>query len=317
METCPATGRQPTVLLVSAAIVCVVATVLWGLLASCRAAQSRLGGPQVVATAARSRAGHEAASPAEAEPGAGRSPVRATQPGGLASLIGHLVHEETTWSVPPWIYDEPAWVTPQLFEAMREGLKSRNPQARENAAQMLRVMAQSGRGPCADPRAARETFEPLLADPDIAVRTHAALALSAEGTEAVCRLLRDAVDPSAPVEELLRMQAVYALGRLGAREAIPDLCRLIEQGRGHSRRAAADMLGNFRAREALAVLEGALDDADPWLVTAAMSALGDIGDPRALPAVRRAARHNPSPLGQTVAQWAIARLSAADARSRA
>ncbi len=200
---------------------------------------------------------------------------------------------------------------PEPGPALREGIASRNPRVRARAAEALRAALRAEDGPPVDRNAAKALLRPLLSDTDITVRTHAALALIGDETEAASGPLLEAARLGAPVSSDLKIEAIFALGTYNVRDAIPVLCDLVERGEGYPRRPAVAVLGALRAREAVPVLTKALEDDDPWLVNSTIGALGAIGDPSALPAMRRAAGRNRSPLAEAMAQRAIENLSAA------
>ncbi len=304
--------RRATMGLGLAGALAVAMTVIWGASASRRAATARVCETRVVAEAVAGNVGRTRA---------GRGPLALAPPthsaagiaedGDPAQVLAALLRDDEPLHLPGSMLCDLVRAHPEWRPVLREGLDSPNPRVRANAAEGLAVFVEAGADRPADPNAVRAVFEPLLSDPALEVRTHAALALIREMPEAARQILLQAAEPGAPVCTRAKVFAIYALGALGAREATPVLCRSLQHGRANLPRAAADVLGNLRARAAVPNLEAALADEDPWLVTAAIGALGDIGDPAALPAVRRAARLNPSPLGQTVAQRAIERLSVA------
>jgi HEAT repeat protein len=109
------------------------------------------------------------------------------------------------------------------------------------------------------------------------VRRDAALALASEGTAIVPSLLAALDDPDAEV----RCAVVYALGRLGALEAVRPLTRMLTEDRP-SALEAARALGRLGALDALlsALLLG-----DEFTRRAAVAGLGQLRDRRSLSAL--------------------------------
>jgi HEAT repeat protein len=80
------------------------------------------------------------------------------------------------------------------------------------------------------------------------------------------------------------MFAATALGKTRDKSAIPHLVKLLEQDDVNVAQAALDSLSLLRASAAVDTIIEILDR-DPWVRLAAVHALGDIGDPRAVPAL--------------------------------
>jgi HEAT repeat protein len=95
-------------------------------------------------------------------------------------------------------------------------------------------------------------------------------------------LIRALTDP------VTRSWAARYLGKLGAVEATPPLLRLLDASNLHARMAAADALGMLGAPEATERLtELAEEDPNEAVRSHAVSALGRIGDQRAVPLLIR------------------------------
>jgi HEAT repeat protein len=128
---------------------------------------------------------------------------------------------------------------------------------------------------------------------------------SAEVKGALARLLGEAKDPSS-VEPLLNAvdlaasesdartmnkEIALALGSIGDPKAVPTLGKMLKvKGDNYTVIAAIEALGELHAKEAFEPLyEIATDDAiEPFITKKAIMALGDIGDPRAVPGVVKA-----------------------------
>ncbi|MFZ3208083.1 MAG: HEAT repeat domain-containing protein, partial [Geobacteraceae bacterium] len=85
----------------------------------------------------------------------------------------------------------------------------------------------------------------------------------------------------------LRNSAVELLERLGE-QAMPNLCRHVDDPDNDVRKFVLDILGNIGDVAAVPLLVRALDDPDPNVSAAAAENLGKIGDPRAIPDLLRA-----------------------------
>lgn len=151
--------------------------------------------------------------------------------------------------------------------------------------------------PTDDPRAARRrvwqanldgdigTLIAALTDPD--ARTWAARYLGSVGNS-------DAIPPLirllAARDFQTRATAAQALGKLRAAEAVPALVECIDRGPEDVMRAwAIDALGNIGSKDAVPKLIEVLDSPELRLRGVAAIALGKIGDPRAVEALKEAA----------------------------
>jgi HEAT repeat protein len=110
-----------------------------------------------------------------------------------------------------------------------------------------------------------------------------------------------------------RGTAAGYLADLDAREAIPELVRLLDVAKPTDRAAAAKALGRFRAGEAVARLTevATSDPVDPTR-SYAISSLGMIGDRRALEPLKQLL-NDPEPWIRVSAIAALARFRDADA----
>jgi HEAT repeat protein len=118
---------------------------------------------------------------------------------------------------------------------------------------------------------------------------------------AFARVLGDARDPSSvqPLIDALDLGAgdsatnsmnkdiTSALGEIGDAKAIPTLMKLTRVKDNYTRIEAINALGQLKAKEAVEpLIDIATDDSgEPFLSKKAIQALGEIGDPRAVPAL--------------------------------
>lgn len=133
----------------------------------------------------------------------------------------------------------------------------------------------------------------LLSYPDETVRAVAARALARIGTpEAAEGLARTLNDPS----ELTRLRMAENLERIGPLAIVP-LIGALESGAPRARVLAARILGNLRAAEASQILCRAMSGSTLADVRAqAALALGRIGDPDDVPALKKAAEDDEWPV---------------------
>jgi HEAT repeat protein len=128
--------------------------------------------------------------------------------------------------------------------------------------------------------------EPLLGaleaalrnDEDAGIRNSAMeiyVKLGERAVHALLRLLSDA-------DEEIRNFAAVMLGTVGGEDAIPRLIARLRDADVNVRHAAAASLGQLRAKQAVRPLVEALTS-EPWLQYSAINALGEIGDPEAVP----------------------------------
>jgi len=116
-------------------------------------------------------------------------------------------------------------------------------------------------------------------------RRAAAYALgSVDNTEAIPVLAKHAIDPAE--DHSVRMAAIGSLGDIKSPEAVPALSSVIENAESQTlRRVAISALGRIACEECLRVLIKALGQRDRDTVMAAVHALGDMKDKRAVPAL--------------------------------
>jgi len=119
----------------------------------------------------------------------------------------------------------------------------------------------------------------LELDPDRRVKRAAAAGLACIPDKAVIPALRGALSAK---DRATKGHAIFALGRLGAREAVPDLVRLLDDS--YSRTAVADALVAIEDEDALRALRRAAARGPRFRrrrlgqrVSALESALGDKG----------------------------------------
>ena len=98
----------------------------------------------------------------------------------------------------------------------------------------------------------------LEADPDTLVKRHAAYGLASIPDQAIAPALRGAL-PSA--DRATKGHAIVGLGRLRARDAVPDLARLLDDR--YARMLVADALVEIRDEHALAPLRAAAARGSP------------------------------------------------------
>jgi len=114
-------------------------------------------------------------------------------------------------------------------------------------------------------------------DENAVLRNAALAALERQGPYAVPHLVALSRGENAEVA----MFAVQILSRIKDRGSAQALLPLLEHGDSNIAQAAIEALGALKAREAVPGLIRLLD-ADLWLQFAAVAALGEIGDPRAV-----------------------------------
>lgn len=132
---------------------------------------------------------------------------------------------------------------------------------------------------------------------DATLREEAATVLEATGDKRAVQPLVDAADPTAPAGTDKASQQVNqantriatALGALGDPAAVPVLRRLAKSHDNFVRIAAIESLGQLKAKDAVDDLLAIADEPDSpaLIVKKCVVALGQIGDPKALPLFER------------------------------
>ncbi len=209
--------------------------------------------------------------------------------------FGCLLREEIYLSMR--IASEPDWASACVKRALARLLEIVDdpmPGVRLEVAEVLATLAHY---PGADPESIAQALGKLLDDPHSDVRARAAMSLGKLGTAAL-PFLDDLVACLDDFSLELREQAAWALGELGpaARAAVPALlealettCPVYKKAARDVRRAAAFALGKIGAPEAIPALAELLDDPD-WRVRAeVVRTLRTLGAD-VLPLVRRALR---------------------------
>lgn len=104
--------------------------------------------------------------------------------------------------------------------------------------------------------------------------------------------LTEQIDPAASDSDAKNMnkEIATALGKIGDAKAVPALTKLLKSKDNFTQLAAIDALGALKAKEGFEPLyEIATDDAiAPFITKKAIIALGEIGDPRAVPGLVQA-----------------------------
>jgi len=135
-------------------------------------------------------------------------------------------------------------------------------------------------------------FAPLLhaqlqSEKQPEVKAELAKALGELGEASSLQPLADALDMGPANSDTNRMnrEIAIALGKIPGAAAVPPLLRLLKSKDGYVQLEAIRSLGEQRAKEAVEPLVAmALDDSlEPLINRKAVQALGEIGDPRAIP----------------------------------
>ncbi len=125
-----------------------------------------------------------------------------------------------------------------------------------------------------------------LSDPEADVRSYAVVALGSFGEPSL-------IDPVAALtgdhDPEVRVCAAISLARLGDDRSLAVLRAALANG-GDPARLAAQLIGYFMLSAGVEPLIGALESGSAELGVACAVALGEIGDPQALPALDKAAR---------------------------
>lgn len=109
----------------------------------------------------------------------------------------------------------------------------------------------------------------------------------------------------------VKLAALHAATRINVFSRPDAIAPLLSDGSAEVRRRSAEVLGMMRSPDAVVALIALTDpseESDPSVRTAAVGALGKIGDPTAHDAVEAAALSDSDPLVQSVAEIALRRL---------
>ena len=172
--------------------------------------------------------------------------------------------------------NDPFTVTAHLVELLRDP----HPDVRRTAALSLGKIGHSAGVPA---------LVKGLGDPDPVVREYSAWALGEIGEEDVntqaAMALVGAIGDERPA---VKRAAAQALGKIGTRQPVIDvLIEALAVGELESRRSAVHALAQLEGISAYPALLSALGDRDARVRQGAVAALGELGDPRALPALRK------------------------------
>jgi hypothetical protein len=132
------------------------------------------------------------------------------------------------------------------------------------------------------PRGIRNTIEPLLADPDPAVRCRAAATLLSTGShpEAEKILLKMAKANGSSEEEISeRVLALEALVETGNQDAYQIAANGLNDPSAEIRRVSAELIAQIDPQKCMIPLQKALGDENELVRQAAAEALGRIGQP--------------------------------------
>ncbi len=171
------------------------------------------------------------------------------------------------------------------LEEVRGALADESPYVRSAAAYARGKIGGAG---------ALEDLRPLLSDPVVRVRELAALGLGFLGGKEAPRVLAEILENSHDIgrptdRDHVRAFAALGLAMCAETPSLPPLVRALSDGREEVRCAAARALGLLEEEEASAPLEAALrSDVSPSVRGYAASALGRMGDPRAIPSLLKA-----------------------------
>ena len=127
-----------------------------------------------------------------------------------------------------------------------------------------------------------------LSDPDPLVREYSAWALGQIGEEVNTDAAIALVSALGDEQQSVKNTAAKALGLVGLREPmIPLLVEGLKVGEVQSRRAVVQALMQMEGKDADSALLTALKDPDSQVRQGAIAALGELGDRRVLPTLRK------------------------------
>jgi len=212
---------------------------------------------------------------------------------------------------------------PALWEPEYEGLRSPDPEVRAQTVRML--------GLTQDPDVV-SVLLPYLGDPDQKVGLYMAQTLGSLAKEDALAALRPALSDSDPN---IRWRAAMVLGEQRDAQAVPGLARLLQDPDKLVQNMAATALAQIGTRQAVYALAAGLGSAQPSTVNNTMkglqqvgttgvptlisilessnaqarhnavTVLGYIADPQAVPTLQRKAASDPDAEVRTEAQWAL------------
>lgn len=110
----------------------------------------------------------------------------------------------------------------------------------------------------------------------------------------------------------VRNAAVWAMWELGAKEAIPDIIKLLQDNDPVIRQSATIVLSNFVAKEAIPDITKLLQDNEFRVRLEAVSALGNIRAKESIPEMTKLLQDD-NPLVRYDAVWALSKLYAKEA----
>jgi HEAT repeat protein len=181
--------------------------------------------------------------------------------------------------------DTPASYPEAVASRLVELLTDPSPDTRRTAALSLGKIASPLTGPA---------LVQSLNDPDPLVRQYGAWALgNMEGAldDRVIGALLERLDDASPA---VVVAAAEAIGRIGAtRLSVEPLIQALQQRGVTVRSAAVTALGWLEAPSSYQALIRALDDPDPRVRQGSVSALGELGDRRAISPIRNRLLHDP------------------------
>jgi HEAT repeat protein len=162
---------------------------------------------------------------------------------------------------------------------------------------------------------------PLIAalhEPRDSIRMNAAKALGRIGNVRAVPELIDLL--SRERDDYVRMAAAEALGVIGDARAVPALVERIGQEEGdltsqRSIAAACEALGRLRDRRAVPALRDALNGRSEIIRMSAVTSLGIIADPAAVPAVNAIMQRDGFPALRSAAALALGRIGGSDAEA--
>ena len=243
---------------------------------------------------------------------------------GVLILLLVLLAIPGAWGL--WTSRASPMPAPALWEPEYEGLQSPDPEVR---AQTVKTMSVTQ-----DPRAVPVLLH-YLGDPDQKVGLYIAQTLGKLAEEDALATLRLALEDPDPN---IRWRAAMALGGQRDALAVPGLTQLLRDPEKLVQNAAANALTQIGTRQAVYALAAGLGSAQPSTVNNTMNGLqqlgsaavptlisildssnaqarrnavtllGYIADPRAVPALQRKATSDPNAEVRTEAQWALGEI---------